>query len=360
MSSGKKTRVVTAILTGKKIRVLIVDDSALIRRILSNELAQDGRIEIVGTAADPFFARDKIVKLRPDVLLLDIEMPRMDGITFLEKLMQYYPLPVIIVSSLGEKGSKTALKAIELGALEVVQKPGSSYSIGEMTAQLADKIVAVSQARLFPRSDRGRKSPSPVSSSAMLNTTHKIIAMGASTGGTEALREVLTRLPAVMPPILIVQHMPQNFTRSFAERLDSICALNVKEAEDEEPATPGKVLIAPGNKHMLLRRNGAFYYVKVKDGPRVFHQRPSVEILFESVAAYAGSNAVGIILTGMGRDGADGLLRMKNAGAFTIAQDEKSCVVFGMPKEAIQAGAVVKIAPLEQIPPIMIKYVESL
>ncbi|MEA4925524.1 MAG: chemotaxis response regulator protein-glutamate methylesterase [Syntrophomonadaceae bacterium] len=347
------------ILTGKKkIRVLIVDDSALIRKILSNELSRDSRIEVVGTAVDPIFARDKIIKLKPDVLLLDIEMPRMDGITFLEKLMKYYPMPVIIVSSLGGKGSEAALKAVELGALEVVEKPGSSYSIGEMIEKLADKIEAVSKARVFPASDRDRERTPAVAGKATLNPTRKIIALGASTGGTEALKEVLVRLPVVMPPILIVQHMPQNFTRSFAQRLDSLCKLQVKEAEDGEPATPGKVLIAPGNRHMILKKSGAFYYVKVEDGPLVFHQRPSVEVLFQSVARYAGRNAIGVILTGMGRDGAEGLLQMKNAGAFTIAQDEKSCVVYGMPKEAIQLGAAIKIASLEQIPQIIVKQLE--
>jgi Chemotaxis response regulator containing a CheY-like receiver domain and a methylesterase domain len=340
----------------RKIRVLIIDDSAFVRKMLTDGLSKNEEIEIAGTAPDPFIGRDKIVRLKPDVLLLDIEMPKMDGLTFLEKLMKYYPMPVIIVSSLGQRGSETALRAIELGALEVVEKPGSSYSIGDMIDQLSEKIKAVSKVKLFSRSD-----PKPVhavSGKAMLRTTNKIIAVGASTGGTEAIKDVLIGLPAVMPPILIVQHMPQNFTRSFAQRLDGLCKLRVKEAEDEEPATPGKVLIAPGNKHMALRRSGALYYVKIEDGPLVFHQRPSVEVLFKSVARYAGSNSLGVILTGMGRDGAKGLLEMRNAGAFTIAQDEKSCIVFGMPKEAIQLGAAVNVAPLEQIPQLIVNYLE--
>lgn len=331
---------------------MIVDDSAFIRKMLSGELSKIGDIEVVGTAPDPIIGRDKIVRLKPDVLLLDVEMPKMDGLAFLEKLMKYYPMPVIIVSSLGRKGSETALKAIELGALEVVEKSGSSYSMGDMIEQLSEKIKAVSKVKLFSSSNW---KPAPVvSDKAMLKTTNKIIAVGASTGGTEAIKDVLIGLPAVMPPILIVQHMPQNFTKSFAQRLDSLCKLRVKEAEDEESATPGKVLIAPGNKHMVLRRSGAQYFVKIVDGPFVYHQKPSVEVLFKSVAKYAGRNSMGVILTGMGRDGANGLLEMRNSGAFTIAQDEKSCVVFGMPKEAIKLDAAVKVAALEQIPQLIV------
>jgi len=342
----------------KKIRVLIIDDSALVRKMLSEELSKDGKIEIAGTAPDPVIARDKIIRLKPDVLLLDIEMPRMDGLSFLEKLMKYCPMPVIIVSSLGGKGSETALKAIELGALDVVEKPGSSYTIGNMAEQLSEKIKNVSSVRLFPKLHPENAKILAVAGRTMPKTSNSIIAIGASTGGTEAIKEVLARLPAVMPPILAVQHMPQNFTRSFAQRLNCICQLEVKEAEDGEPATPGKVLIAPGNRHMVLRRNGALYYVSIKDGPLVFHQRPSVEVLFKSVAMYAGSNAIGVMLTGMGRDGANGLLEMKNAGAFTIAQDEKSSVVFGMPKEAIQIGAALKVAALKQIPQLLVNRLE--
>ena len=346
----------TAAVQTNKIRVLIADDSALVRRILKDGLSKTGGIEVVGTAPDPIVARDKIVRLKPDVLLLDIEMPRMDGLTFLGKLMKYYPMPVIIVSSLGRKGGETALKAIELGALDVIEKPGASSTVEDLVERLSEKIIAVSRVKVFPKKESDMK-PKPAFSASnrpALEASDKIIAIGASTGGTEAIKSVLKELPAGMPPILIVQHMPQNFTRSFALRLDDICRLKVKEAEDEEPAEPGKVLIAPGNKHMVLRKRGALYHVDIQDGPLVFHQRPSVEVLFQSVARSAGNNAVGVILTGMGRDGANGLLEMRSAGAYTIAQDEKSCVVFGMPREAIQLGAAARVASLEQIPQIIV------
>lgn len=338
-----------------KIKVLIIDDSALVRKILSQELAKDPGIEVVGTAPDPYVGRDRIVQLEPDVLLLDIEMPKMDGITFLEKLMKHYPMPVIIVSSLAQEGCQIALKALELGALEVMAKPGSSYSVKDMSVQLIDKIKAVSGIKTF-KSRIVKESPSlpAAPGKAMLKTTQKIIAIGASTGGTEAIKEILLQLPPDMPPILVVQHMPQYFTKSFAERLDSLCRLKVKEAENGELLAPGKVLIAQGNRHMVLRRSGASYYIEIINGDLVYHQRPSVEVLFNSVAQYAGSNAIGVILTGMGRDGADGLLEMKKAGAFTLAQDERSCVVYGMPKEAVAAGAVMKVAPLERIPQLLL------
>jgi two-component system, chemotaxis family, protein-glutamate methylesterase/glutaminase len=338
-----------------RIKVLIVDDSATVRKILSSELSKDPYIEVVGTAPDPYVARDKIVELRPDVLLLDIEMPRMDGLTFLEKLMKHYPMPVIIVSSLAKKGCEVAMKALELGAAEVMAKPGAAYTVKDMGEQLIEKIKAVSTIRNFnSNNSKSVASVAKHSSSAMLKTTNKIIAIGASTGGTEAIKDIITQLPSDMPPILIVQHMPQHFTKSFANRLNSICDLEVKEAEDREPVTAGKVLIAPGNFHMVLKRSGASYFVEVKDGPLVFHQRPSVEVLFSSVARYAGTNSIGVILTGMGKDGAGGLLEMRQAGAFTIAQDEKSCVVYGMPKEAIEIEAAVKVAPLERIPQILL------
>ena len=334
-----------------KIEVLIIDDSALVRKILTQELSKDPDIEVIGTAPDPYVGRDKIVQLKPDVLILDIEMPKMDGITFLEKLMKHYPMPVIIVSSLAQEGCQVALKALELGALEVMAKPGASYSVKDMSEQLIDKIKAVSGIKYFKAPAKRKETDiTSVASKAMIRTTHKIIAIGASTGGTEAIKEILVKLPPDMPPILVVQHMPQYFTRSFAERLNSLCKLKVKEAEDGELLAPGKVLIAQGNKHMILKRSGASYYVEIKDGELVYHQRPSVEVLFSSVARYAGANAVGIILTGMGKDGAVGLLEMKNAGAYTIAQDEQSCVVYGMPKEAVSVGAVMKVVSLEKIP----------
>ncbi len=340
----------------RNIKVLIVDDSAMVRKIFSKELSKDPDIDVVGTAPDPFIARDKIIQLNPDVLVLDIEMPRMDGLTFLEKLMRHYPIPVIIVSSLAQNGGRVALKALELGALEVMAKPGSSYSVKDMGEQLAEKIKAVSGVKVFDRQKSGKTEGEALQpGKAMLKTTNKVIAIGASTGGTEAVKNILTRLPYEMPPILVVQHMPEHFTKAFAERLNLLCRLEVKEAEDRELAVPGKVLIAPGNKHMVLKRNGAVYYVEIKDGPLVFHQRPSVEVLFSSVARYAGLNAIGVILTGMGRDGAKGLLEMREAGAFTIGQDEKSCIVYGMPKEAAELGAVMKVASLERIPRVLME-----
>ncbi len=337
----------------KKIKVLIIDDSAMVRKIFTQELAKDPGIEVVGAAPDPYIGRDKIVYLQPDVVILDIEMPRMDGLTFLEKLMTYYPLPVIIVSSLAKEGCEVAIRALELGAAEVMAKPGASYSVQDMSEQLIEKIKAVSKMKEFKRLELEPNRVETVTSKALLKSSHKIIAIGASTGGTEAIKEVLIHLPVETPPVLVVQHMPQFFTKSFADRLNSLCKLEVKEAEDQELVAPGKVLIAPGNKHMVLKRSGARFYVEVKDGPLVFHQRPSVEVLFQSVATYAGSNAIGVILTGMGQDGAKGLLEMRNAGAYTIGQDEASCVVYGMPKEAAEIGAVMKVASLEKIPQVI-------
>ncbi|MGE5422824.1 MAG: protein-glutamate methylesterase/protein-glutamine glutaminase [Ignavibacteriales bacterium] len=342
-----------------KIKVLVVDDSAMVRKMLTNELGKDREIEVIDTAPDPYIARDKIIKLKPDVILLDVEMPRMDGLTFLRKLMKHYPCRVIIVSSLAEAGGEVAVKAIEYGALEVLAKPGVAYSVNDMIEQLIEKIKAVARIpewRLAPMPGKSLSGVSPegvkvdsLSKHSLMKTTNRVIAIGASTGGTEALREVLETLPLDTPPIMIVQHMPQYFTKSFARRLDELCVIHVKEAEDNEILTPGKALIAPGNRHIELRRSGAVYYVKLMDGPLVFHQRPSVEVMFRSVAKYAGKNAIGVIMTGMGRDGAQGLLDMRKEGAFTIAQDEQSCVVFGMPREAIELGAVLKVLPLEKI-----------
>ena len=336
----------------KNIRVLVVDDSAVVRKVFSEELSRERGIEVIGTAPDPYVARDKIVQLKPDVVTLDIEMPRMDGITFLKKLMKHYPLPVIIVSSLTRKGGKLAMEALSLGALEVISKPSAAYSVGDMSVQLADKIRAVAHIDMEARVKQNQANepikPQPASRS-LAATTNKIIAIGASTGGTEAIKTVLIGMPHDSPGIIIVQHMPANFTTSFAERLDSLCAVNVKEAQDGDSIINGKALIAPGNYHMLLKRSGARYYVQVKSGPLVHHQRPAADVLFKSAAVYAGSNAVGIILTGMGADGAQGLLKMKKAGARTIAQDEKSCVVFGMPKEAIKLGAADKVVSLKSI-----------
>lgn len=334
------------------IKVLVIDDSAMIRKVFEQELSKDPEIEVVGTAPDPFVGRDQIVYLKPDVITLDIEMPRMDGLTFLGKLMKHYPIPVVVVSSLAKKGGDVALKAMELGAVEVLSKPGSAYSVGDMSEQLIEKVKAASKVKVSKSSSINivsSKEDSNSIASIKVKTTNKIIAIGASTGGTEAVREVISRLPSNAPPIVIVQHMPQNFTKAFAERLNDICQVKVKEADDGEYLATGKVLIAPGNKHMEIRRSGIHYYVTLFDGPMVFHQRPSVEILFNSVARYAGQNAIGVILTGMGRDGAQGLFNMRQAGASTIAQDERTSIVFGMPKEAIDIGAAQVVKPLSNI-----------
>jgi two-component system chemotaxis response regulator CheB len=335
----------------QKIKVLVVDDSAVVRKVFKEELSRDKGIEVVGTAPDPYVARDKIVKLKPHVVTLDIEMPRMDGITFLRKLMRYYPLPVIIVSSLTPEGSKLAMEALSLGALEVISKPSTSYSVGEMNAQLIDKIRAVAHAKLKPREEREAQRSTQIieASRALSDTTNKVIAIGASTGGTEALKVILTAMPPNAPGILAVQHMPANFTTSFAERLNEMSAMTVREAKDGDSLVNGVALIAPGNYHMLLKRSGARYCVQIKTGPLVYHQRPAVDVLFYSVATYAGSNAVGVLLTGMGSDGALGLLKMRQAGARTVVQDEKSCIVFGMPREAIRLGAAEKVVSLENI-----------
>lgn len=337
----------------KKIRVLVVDDSAVVRRVFSDELSHEKDIEVIGTAPDPYVARDKIVALKPDVITLDIEMPRMDGLTFLRKLMKYFPLPVIIVSSLTPTGGSLALEAIESGAVDVICKPGEAYSVGDMSAQLAEKIRAAANVNMVQRAKVIADSKSTTAQAPKLSltkTTNKIIAIGASTGGTEALKDVLAQFPPNSPGIMIVQHMPANFTTSFAERLNSLCQIRVKEAEDGDSVVSGTALLAPGNFHMVLRRSGARYFVNIKSGPLVCYQRPAVDVLFNSVAAYGGANAIGVILTGMGKDGAQGMLKMKQAGAQTIAQDEKSCVVFGMPKEAIALGGVDKVLNLKDIP----------
>jgi two-component system chemotaxis response regulator CheB len=347
--------------TSSKIKVLIVDDSAIVRKILSDEIAKEPDIEVVATAPDPFVARDKIVLLKPDVVTLDIEMPRMDGLTFLKKLMHYHPLPVIIVSSLSAQGSKIALEALELGAVEVLAKPGGSYSVGDMSAQLKEKIRAAARINLnrVHRLLSFVQAPSGEPLQILKQTTQKLIAIGASTGGTEALKEVLMNLPPTIPGVLIVQHMPAHFTTSFAQRLNQLCQIEVKEAQDGESVLNGKALIAPGNFHMLLKRSGAKYFVSIKDGPLVHHQRPAVDILFHSVAQHAGANAIGVILTGMGADGAQGMLKMKETGAKTIAQDEASCVVFGMPKEAAKLGAVDHMVSLERIPQEVIRLINN-
>ena len=343
------------------IKVLIVDDSAIVRQVLSRELARAEDIRIVGTAPDPYVARDKIVELQPDVVLLDMEMPRMDGLTFLKKLMKYYPLPVIIVSSLTTKGGELALEAMNAGAVEVMCKPGSSLSVNDMSGALIDKIRAAAWARV-PKKGQGSPDPGggPAAAPVRISQakmTETVIAIGASTGGTQAIQELLLQMPANSPGIVIVQHMPEQFTASLAARLNQICAMEVREARNNDSVKPGIALIAPGNYHMLLQRSGARFHVQVKSGPLVCGHRPSVEVLFKSTARAAGRNAVGVILTGMGRDGAGGLLEMKNNRARTIAQDEASSVVYGMPKEAVRLGAAEAVLPLGSIPARIIEYV---
>ncbi|MCH8344363.1 MAG: chemotaxis response regulator protein-glutamate methylesterase [Planctomycetes bacterium] len=339
------------------VRVLIVDDSSIVRRALSQELAKQPGIEVIGTAPDPYIARDKIATARPDVITLDIEMPRMDGLTFLRKLMKYHPIPTIIVSSLTPKGCDTAIACLEAGAIDVICKPGESYTIGDMAQQLGEVIRAAARAKISRPPDTDHRPPAKrVSGKAMIETTHKVIALGASTGGTEALRSVLCALPKQTPGIIMTQHMPEGFTTSFAERLNGLCEIEVREAADGDSVVPGLAILAPGNKHMRLARDGARYIVRVSDGPRVCRHRPSVEVLFETTARYAGRNAMGVIMTGMGNDGASGLVSMRKAGAVTVAQDEKSCVVFGMPKEAIRLDAAAIVAPLLDIPGRIIEF----
>lgn len=337
------------------VRVLIVDDSAVVRKIFTSELSRDSEIEVVGTAPDPFIARDKIVNLKPDVLTLDVEMPRMDGITFLRRLMNHYPLPTIVVSSLTPKGGELAMEALDAGAVDVMCKPGESYTVSDMSIELVEKIKAAALVKLSKPVRVKKKAVVGSKKLAMSKTTNKVIAIGSSTGGTQALQAVLSMLPRATNGLVIVQHMPENFTRAFANRLNEHSELEVKEAKDGDSIIPGKALIAPGNSHMFLRRSGASYYVSVRKGPLVNRHRPSVEVLFKSVAKYVGANAIGVMLTGMGTDGAQGMLEMKNNGAYNIAQNEKSCVVFGMPKEAIRVGAIDKIESLENIPNLIVK-----
>jgi two-component system chemotaxis response regulator CheB len=343
-----------------KIRVLIVDDSAVVRQTLGEIISSDPMIEVVATAADPYIAAERIRKEVPDVITLDVEMPRMDGITFLRKIMSQHPIPVVMCSSLTESGSETALRALEYGAVDIIQKPrlGVKQFLEESKVLICDTIKAAAMARVRRIAPGPREVPPKLTADAviprpgswaMFETTEKVIAVGASTGGTEALRRFLEAMPLDSPGIVIVQHMPEHFTRSFALRLDSLCRISVKEAENNDSIVRGRALIAPGNRHMLLKRSGARYYVELKDGPLVSRHRPSVDVLFRSAARYAGKNAVGVIMTGMGDDGAHGLLEMKEAGGVTIAQDEQSCVVFGMPREAVRLGAAQRILPLESI-----------
>jgi two-component system chemotaxis response regulator CheB len=337
---------------------LIVDDSAVVRQTLSSVLASDPEIEVIATASDPFVAADRIAEEVPDVITLDIEMPRMDGLTFLKKIMSQHPIPVVICSSLADEGAQSTFRALEYGAVEIITKPrlGTKQFLEESRISICQTVKAAAGARLHILAPSHNVEPkltadailSPATR-AMAETTEKVVVIGASTGGTEALKTVLEMLPADTPGILIVQHMPELFTRAFADRLNSLCAITVKEAETNDTVIRGRALIAPGNHHLLLKRSGARYYVEIKEGPLVCRHRPSVDVLFRSAARYAGQNAVGVILTGMGDDGARGMLEMKQAGAVTYAQNEATCVVFGMPKEAIKLGGVDKVLPLESV-----------
>jgi two-component system, chemotaxis family, protein-glutamate methylesterase/glutaminase len=327
------------------IRVLLIDDSAIVRKVMTQMLSRDPEIEVVGTAPDPFVGRDKIVELTPDVLLLDVEMPRMDGITFLSKLMQHHPMPVIIVSSITPAGSDRALSALRAGALEVVSKPRGSYTLDDLAPDLIAKIKAVRHARVKPSAPMKQ----PVLQLSAADMTHRIVAIGASTGGTRALEDIVLALPPSIPGTLVVQHMPADFTRAFAERLNGLTPLQIKEAEHGDVITPGKIVIAPGNRHLELRRSGARFTTLIHDEAPVSRHRPSVDVLFASVAQHAGKNALGILLTGMGDDGARGLGEMRQSGAMTIAQDEASSVVFGMPKAAIERNAAAQVLPLDRM-----------
>jgi two-component system chemotaxis response regulator CheB len=339
-----------------KTRVLIIDDSALIRSLLTEIIAKQADLEVVGAAPDPLVAREMIRALNPDVLTLDVEMPRMDGLDFLEKLMRLRPMPVVMVSTLTERGAEVTMRALELGAIDFVSKPklGISSGMQQLSTEICDKIRIAAKARLHrhvaprPSADADLVDKAvPVKYSRL--STEKVVAIGSSTGGTEAIREVLTRLPADFPAVLITQHMPPGFTRSFAARMNSLCRISVSEAKDGERVLPGHAYIAPGDRHLRLAKSGSNYVVALDDGEPVNRHRPSVEVLFQSVASVAGGNAMGVMLTGMGKDGANAMLTMREAGSFNIAQDEASCVVFGMPREAIAVGAVQEVLPVTQI-----------
>ncbi len=338
-----------------KTKVLIVDDSALIRSVMREIISSQPDMEVVAVAPDPLIARDLIRQTDPDVLTLDVEMPKMDGLDFLERLMRLRPMPVVMVSSLTERGSETTLRALELGAVDVVAKPKMSIQSGmrDYAELITDKIRAASKARVQARPRQSADSPAGVPLALMRNpmlSSERLIIIGASTGGTEAIREFLQQMPSDCPGILIVQHMPEGFTRSFAQRLNQLCRVSVKEAEGNERVLPGHVYLAPGHSHLLLAKSGANYVTQLDAGPPVNRHRPSVDVLFASTAAHAGKNAVGVILTGMGKDGAAGMLKMREAGAVNFAQDESSCVVYGMPREAVAAGAVHEVATLAQLP----------
>lgn len=349
----------------KKVKVLIVDDSAIVRDILSKRLSQNPAIEVVGTANDPYIARTKLEKLEIDVITLDIEMPRMDGLTFLKYLMKYKPMPVIIVSSIAEKQNQASLEALELGAIDVLTKPMGPYSVDEMADELGKKILfaaSIPRSHILSASERvialyGKNTANAKRGMALsrIATTHQLLVIGASTGGTIALEDLFTRFTPDFPPALTVIHMPANFTASFAKRLDNLCQVHVKEAVDGELILPATIYIAPGGYHMIVKVSGANRYIRIKNGPKVHNQRPAVDVLFDSAATDIGKNCIGVLLTGMGRDGALGLKAIKDAGGYTIAQDEDSCIVFGMPKEAIDLGAACEVTSLPEIAPSILK-----
>ena len=341
----------------KKIRVLVVDDSAVVRRMITDTLSLDPEIEVVATATDPYIARDKILELNPDVLTLDIEMPRMGGLTFLRILQEHRPMPVVVVSSLTQSGSRAALQALELGAVDVLAKPNSAWGLGSLREQLALRVKGASKARLT-----GFKNATAHDGAAASPSAHflprQLVVMGASTGGTEALRNILTRLPDGLPGICVVQHIPPVFSKTFAERLDEGCACEVREAAHGDELRPGLVLVAPGDFHMTLAWKGTGYRVSLEQGPTLHHVRPSVDILFSSAAA-AGSNALAVLLTGMGCDGARGMKQLKEAGATTIAQNEETCIVYGMPRAAVELGVVDRLLPLDLIPHAILHALEA-
>ena len=354
-----------------KLKVLVIDDSALIRSVMKEIINREKDMECVGAAPDPLVAREMIKELNPDVLTLDVEMPKMDGLDFLERLMRLRPMPVVMVSTLTERGSDITFRALELGAVDFVSKPKMDIARGmeEYAAEITDKIRAAAQSHVHAKKGvaptmvvqekLSADAILPSSAPGRFASTEKLIIIGASTGGTEAIKDVLTRLPADVPGILVTQHMPENFTKSFADRLNSLCKISVKEAEHNERILPGHAYIAPGHSHLLLKRSGANYMTELNQGPPVNRHRPSVDVLFRSAANVAGANAMGIILTGMGKDGAQGLLEMKQAGSFTIAQDEATCVVFGMPREAIALGGAAEVVPLQNVARRTLEYLAS-
>lgn len=350
------------LVVGQRVQVLIVDDSAVVRQTLAEVLSSDPEIEVMATASDPYIAAEKIAQRIPDVITLDIEMPKMDGLTFLRKLMAQHPIPVVICSSLAEEGCETTLNALDYGAVDIIQKPklGTKQFLEEGRVRVCDSVKAAAKSRTRARANKPLREVAPkLTADAIvpaatpfttLRTTERVVVVGASTGGTEALRVFLEALPANAPGIVIVQHMPEMFTKAFAKRLDGLCDVSVKEAENNDTVVQGRALIAPGNRHLLVKRSGARYYVELRDGPLVSRHRPSVDVLFRSAARYVGRNAVGVIMTGMGDDGARGMAELKSAGATNIAQDEASSVVFGMPNEAIKHGGVDRVLPLDEIP----------